>query len=564
MSELGKPDVDVLVVGAGPVGLALACELRRHGVSCRIIDKAPEPSVHSKALGVQARTLEVFEQMGIVEEALSKGKKVYGMNIYAEQRRIVHVTLDDLDTPYPFVLILPQSDTERLLIGLHARLGGQVERPIELTALAADDDGVTATLRNAMGQDQEVRCRWLMGCDGARSTVRRLLELPFEGATYEEHFMLSDLSIDWSFADDEVCAFLSEEGPAVAFPMPGPHRYRLVTLLDPAAPVPEGTDAVLAFWRSVLESRKVHDIRLHDPIWISSFRIHRRQVPQYRVGRCFVMGDAAHIHSPIGGQGMNTGIQDAVNLAWKVALVSAGAARESLLDTFQTERHPVAAAVLHGTNLATRAIALRHPLAQKMRNTLMSFLSSLSMVQRRVGSALSEMDVNYRGSPLVAEDRASLLQTLAAGRLPYLGEFLDFGSAPAAGDRAPDAHLAAVDGTPARRLFEIWRGTGHTLLLFAGTAPRPEGYRHLETIAERVEGRHGKWITSHLVVPQATPPEFLRGKKGLLLDADKALHQRYGADVECLYLIRPDGYVGYRGQPADSDKLFQYLERIFV
>jgi hypothetical protein len=265
----------------------------------------------------------------------------------------------------------------------------------------------------------------------------------------------------------------------------------------------------------------------------------------------------------MGGQGMNTGIQDTYNLAWKLGLVHAGAARETLLDSFQVERHPIAAAVLRETDLATRAVTLRHPLAQRTRNMVLSFVSNLEVVQQRIGRTMSEMAVNYRNSPIVAEDRASLLQSLVRGRLGTVGEALDFGAAPAAGDRAPDVILSATTEGAFKRLFDLLRGTKHTLLLFAGAVPT-DGYRRLETIAERVRDRYGQWIAVYVVVPNATAPSELQGKEGVLLDADGVLHRRYGAGAECLYLIRPDGYVGYRAQPADVDKLLAYLGRIFV
>lgn len=558
---------DVLVVGAGPTGLTLACELARHGVSVRIIDQADAPSDKSKALGMHARTLEAFEAMGIAEELVAKGVKVHGVNNYANGQRIVHLSMDELETRYPYVLSLPQSETERILIQLFSRLEGTIERPVHLITFTPDAEGVTATVQHGDARPEEIRARWLVGCDGAHSMVRKALGLPFEGSRYEEAFLLADVHLEWELAGDEGHAFFSPEGIVATIPLPG-GQHRLILDVPEEMADRERTEVGFEQVRSIMDKRGLGWVRAHDPTWVATFRIHRRIVPSFRVGRVFLAGDAAHIHSPVGGQGMNLGVQDAYNLAWKLALVTRGAGRPILLDSYQAERHPIAAATLSGTDLATRVVTLRNPVAQALRNHLAGFLSSLEVVQHRLTRAVSGLVLNYRRSPIVSEYRAGLLDTVmggpAAAETPRVSDWRDFGAAPAAGDHAPDGTVFLPTSDAPVRLFEVLRTPRHTLLLFDGRAATAAGYRNLAEIARRVRDRYQDLVTAHIVVPRDAPPQGLDWDGSVLLDPEGDLHHRYGAGSESLYLIRPDGYVGYRSQPADGDRLFAYLSSILI
>jgi len=270
----------------------------------------------------------------------------------------------------------------------------------------------------------------------------------------------------------------------------------------------------------------------------------------------------------VGGQGMNLGVQDAYNLAWKLALVTRGAGRPILLDSYQAERHPIAAATISGTDLATRVVTLRNPVAQALRNQLASFLSSLEVVQHRLTRAVSGLILNYRRSPIVAEYRAGLLDTVmggpAAAETPRVSDWRDFGAAPAAGDHAPDGTVFLPTSDAPVRLSEVLQTPRHTLLLFDGRAATAAGYRNLAEIARRVGDSYRDLVATHIVVPRDAPPQGLAWDGSVLLDPEGDLHHRYGAGSESLYLIRPDGYVGYRSQPADGDRLFAYLDSILI
>lgn len=568
MTEQFGNETQVLIVGAGPTGLTMASELSRHGVSCRIVDKAPAPSDKSKALGVQSRTLEVFEDMGVVNEAIAQGIKAHGVNAYAGGDRIIHLSLDELESPYPFVLILPQSETERILEKRLEHFGREVERQVKLVSFTQDAEGVTATLQHPDGEQEKFHTPWLIACDGAHSTVRHILNLPFQGVPYEEGFALADVRMHWSLPDDEIHIFLSEEGLLAIFPM-GQGQYRLVANFPKESDAGRREDPRLSEFQSLVDERaKVAGAVLSDPLWLSNFRVQRRIVSNYRQGRIFLAGDAAHIHSPAGGQGMNTGIQDAYNLAWKLGLVTVGAANPSLLDSYDLERHPVGQNVLEETDLLTRVVSLHHPLAQQLRNYLAPVLLNFEVIQQRISRRLTELAVNYRHSPIVGEYRGSLAPVQFLGgqntESPSISGWLEFSSGPAPGDRAPDAIVLQSATGATTQLFEILQGTQHTLLLLAGTKSILTGYSSLESIGSMVQTNYSRHVAVYLVIAGKTPPASLQWEGKLLLDLELSLHHRYGVGSECLYLVRPDGYVGFRSQPVDERQLREYLERIFT
>jgi 2-polyprenyl-6-methoxyphenol hydroxylase-like FAD-dependent oxidoreductase len=483
-----------LIVGAGPVGLTMACELLRHGVPCQVIEQneGPTPLTQSRALAIQARTLEALENVGATERIVSQGRKVHGISAYHAGRRIIHLTLDldALDTHYPYITTLPQGQTERILLELLQSRGGAVEWRTNLTAFRGDED-VRATLSGPDGTERTVRTRWLIGCDGARSTVRHELSLSFQGTEYEETFYLADVRIDWEQPDDEATVISAKELQIAAFPLPEAGRWRLVDASE-AVGTDDPAQAVERF-QGLLNEHGFPKARVSDPTWVSSFRLHRRVVDRLRVGSCLVAGDAAHIHSPAGGQGMNTGIQEACNLAWKLGMVHAGVAHdpEGLLDSFGGERLPIARDVLRGTDLVTRAVTLRNPLLEALRNRLASFLSEFDFVRQRISVGISELGVNYRTSPIVAEDRPGVVA-------------LHGFAGPRAGDRVPDVPLDPTANDGVARLFDLLRGTRHHLLLFEGDRSSPEVHEDLRDLAQQIRDRLGGWVEPRIALAGVT------------------------------------------------------------
>jgi 2-polyprenyl-6-methoxyphenol hydroxylase-like FAD-dependent oxidoreductase len=562
-----RADIDALIVGAGPTGLVMAIDLARRGLRCRVIDQLAEPAVYSKAQIIHARTLELLHRDGLAGELLSRGITVHGMSIYTpELKRLVHATFEPVSSRYEYMLSIPQHDTEQVLAAFLAERGVQIERGVRLDRFSQEEGFVSAALVPPSGGEQHVRTSYLLGCDGAHSTVRKGLALPFEGAAYEQRIIQADVRIDWPFAHehDEVVVFVADKGLLGVFPLPGDRRYRMLTFLDPEEPM----EPVLPTFQRLMDERGPKGSIVSDPAWMVDFRIHRRMVPQYRVGRVFLAGDAAHIHSPAGGQGMNTGMQDAMNLAWKLALVHRGEGQPELLASYDAERHPVAAATLQGTDTATQAFArvfaLRHPIALALRRKLFEFVGSVDLFSR-VGRLASMLEIAYPDSPAVAQDRGSPL-TLPSTRdaePPGLRDWMDFGSGPAPGSRTPDVVLASEDATGAR-LFDAFDHPGHTLLLFDGAVHSEAGYQNLANIARTVTERHAALVVPQIVIPLDRRPDALPADAPVLLDPEGAVHRAYGARGECLYLVRPDGHVAYRCQPARLDLLGDYLSRVLV
>ena len=535
-------EVDVLVIGAGPTGLVLTSQLASQGVSCRIVDKAPEPSATSRANVIQPRTLEVFEDMGIVDEVMAGGKVPAAITFYSEGHQIVRLKPEGLDSHYSTALIIPQRESERILVKHQEGLGQKIERGVELAGFEQDEDKVSSTLLYQDGGEEVVHSRWLVGCDGAHSKVRNTLGIPFEGIQYKEPFILADIKVDWSLALNELFIFLSRGQILAAFPMPGENRYRLFATRSKSDPR-AGGEPTLEEFQDLVDSRLGPGSKLSDPEWLAVFQLHRRIVPRLSQGRVFLAGDAAHINSPAGGQGMNTGIQDAYNLAWKLGLVAAGKGKDELLDSYHLERHPVAQTVVRGTHRAFRAALSDNPLLRLMRRFIVPILSKRDRVNRWIRVAASELNINYRRSPIAVED--------------------GFRSGPAAGERAPDGPVTNPATGQSIRLFEAFHGPRHTLLLFSGSTPTSARYEDLEKISKMFGNGYDGEVSEKLIVAGEKPSPNLNWNGSILHDRKGWLHQRYGASSSCLYLVRPDGYVGFRSQPANGKSLGEYLGLIF-
>ncbi len=544
-----RPDLPVLVVGAGPTGLILAAELIRHGATCRIIDKAAGPTPFSKATSVQARSLEMFDDLGIVDEALSAGSKSHGVNIYHGNNRLLHVSYDELESPYPFLLNIPQSTLEGVLGDFVTSVGLQVEWNTELTGFTQDAEGVTATLRGPDGHEETVRAAWLVGCDGAHSVVRHTLDIAFAGKSYTQWFGLADATLHWGLRHDELHGFVHPTGLFFAIPLPGEERFRVV--MEAEVP-PVDRELTLEDFQAALDQRGPGNASLSNPGWMTPFKVNARRAATYRVGRAFIAGDAAHIHSPTGGLGLNTGMQDAYNLAWKLALVVRGLADATLLDSYEAERTPVADAVLRLAGRLTTMLTLTNPVSQQLRNHLMPMLSGLGALQHQIAVQDSQLSIDYDSSPIVSEYHH--------GRFGHLR----FAGGPKAGDRAPDSGpLQTADGT-AVRLNDLQRGVHHTLVLFGGPEPDAATWQDLIAIQRAAREQRGGPIQAYIVVDGTGVPDELAGETSVVLDAEAAAHRRYQADLPSLYLIRPDGYIGFRSRPADRTALATYLTRIFT
>lgn len=497
--------VPVLIVGAGPTGLALACDLARRGVRFRLIDKAQEYFIGSKGKGLQPRSLEVMDDFGIAETVIGNGRfhmpfRAYDGPKVLGERDIHSGRFPTPNTPYASPLITPQWRVEEALRGLMERSGARVELSAELTSIEQDESGVTATLRGPAG-DERVRCRYLVAADGGRSFVRRFLEAPFEGETWkDERMYVGDVRLRGLDRDAWHTWQHHPDGGLALCPLPSTDCFQLQAQIPPGE---EREPSLELFQELVARRTGGMDIELTAAPWLSLYRANVRMVSRYRFGRVFLAGDAAHVHSPAGGQGMNTGIQDAYNLGWKLGCVVNGAP-DSLLDTYEEERLPVAANVLGVTSKLHRQIA--NGIDESTRRDAVMLQLGITYKEMSLSRATGHPAVNL--SP---------------------------------GDRAPDA--PGTDGRgESLRLFDLLRGPHFTLLRLFPTGDEPafeaQNLRFVEAVRELPEDR----------------PRSGR----VFVDAFGHLASAYGGGNGDLMLVRPDGYVGWIGDRDSLGAVKQY------
>src|SRR5215469_12951504 len=388
-------DTDVLIVGAGPVGLFLANECARRGLRWRLIEARSSQSVHSKALAIFPRTLEIFDMAGIAAPFLEAANRVTRVTVVANHRQLGCIGFAPEESPYPFVAMVPQDVTERLLVEQLCRKGGAVEYDTTFVSAVEQDGHVRARL-DRKGNQLEVTAAFVIGCDGAHSAVRHLLNLPFEGAQYDASFMLADVETNETLPADEMQLCPSEFGPLAIFPMSATRR-RIVATVEKTEEDAPSLDLV----RRALAQRAPAGIEVRSVGWSSFFRIHHRQVARLRVGRMFIAGDAAHIHSPFGGQGMNTGLQDVWNLVWKLDLFVRGRGNQQLLASYDAERLPVIKSVIDTTDTLTKAMGTKSKFAQALRDAVIPMVSHIAPFHHALVERLSELGIAYRGSPIV-------------------------------------------------------------------------------------------------------------------------------------------------------------------
>ncbi|HZI57127.1 MAG TPA: NAD(P)/FAD-dependent oxidoreductase, partial [Verrucomicrobiae bacterium] len=411
-------DTDVLIVGAGPVGLFLANECARRGLRWRLVEARSTQSEHSKALAIFPRTLEIFDMAGLAGPFLEAANRITSVAVITHDHRLAHMQFTPEESPYRFVAMVPQNVTERLLLEQLRHKGGAVEYETSFVS-AVQHDGYVSTTLDQKGRRLELTAAFVVGCDGAHSAVRHLLNLPFEGAEYNDSFLLADIETNETLPADELQLCPSESGPVAIFPMSATRRRVVATIEKIEADAPS-----LSLVQKILSERAPRGIEARALHWSSYFRIHHRQVAQLRVGRMFIAGDAAHIHSPFGGQGMNTGLHDVWNLAWKLDLFLRGHGNEKLLDSYSAERRPVIKNVIETTHLLTKAMGTPNKFAQALRDTVIPMVSRLAPFQHAFVQRLSELGIAYCGSPIVEGAGARYFDESLRGGQGILSRFL--------------------------------------------------------------------------------------------------------------------------------------------
>ena len=540
----GEPngrDAQVTIVGAGPTGLLSAILLKRAGIHVRILDKAPSAAKESRAFALQARTLEILHTIGLADAFLDRGALASGVRVFVDGKLAASVTLDGAgrtDTPFPVVLTLPQSETEAILAADLLRQGVEIERGVTATALRQDAQGVALEATDAAGRALTIRSDYLVGADGAHSVVRKALGLTFEGAPYAQTFLLADCRIEGPLEEGPFCAFLHESDFAIWFPLRGERFGRVIAtsrqaVTDPSIADQGSSAATLADVEDSFRRATQIDLRLSDATWVSRYRVHHRGVDRYGVDRVFVAGDAAHIHSPAGGQGMNTGLQDAANLAWKLTLTLRGGAPPSLLPSYDGERRPVGRSVLAATDrmfsFATSASGWMSAARDVLLPLVLGTVGRIGIARSRAFEFLSELGIRYPAGDAVADE---------ASAKPRWGE------GPDPGERAPDAQI-----THRTRVFDLLIGYRfHLLALSRAPLSGAEIERWAAELDELARGS-GLDLGAHLIVTSQI------GRHSAIIQVENAaVLAAYGlsnAVPQALYLVRPDGYVAWRAPSFD-------------
>ncbi|GAY12951.1 FAD-dependent monooxygenase [Pseudonocardia sp. N23] len=498
---MNTPADSILVVGAGPVGLTAACQLARLGVAVRVVDALAEPTTESRAVSIHARSMEMLAALGVMPRLEERARRIPALEMIDGRTGTVRARLDIGGVPsrHPYILDIPQPDTEAVLAERATELGIVVERGVRLTALTQDGDGVDVTLTSRDGDETTARVGWVVGADGGHSSVRSFAGVKLEGGFRGQHFAMADIDVDTSWAPDAIRMFTHHDGMGILFPLAGKRARIMFMVDDPGTGAPDPT---LAQIQALADTRMSGDVTMSNPRWLTWFEVHHAQVPQYRLGRVLLAGDAAHIHSPAGAQGMNTGIQDAANLGWKLALVAQGRADAALLDSYHDERHPVGAMVVKSTTTLTDIGAATGPKAH-LRDAAFFLVGHLSRFAGVAADTLTETSVAYRDSTLsVHHGRAAVK----------------------AGEHAPDP-----DGLPVA-IEDLLATTPGFLLVVDGPEHEAELRKTL-------------------------------GDLGSVVAADGVLARTYGWPIDGMALIRPDGYLGLVADSAHPDVLRDYLSR---
>ena len=516
MNTTIKPSV--LIVGAGPTGLALAIQLIRYGIDFVIVDKREGITPYSKAIGVQARTLEIYQQIGIAQSLVDQGLIAKGVRLLEggeAKAEVPLATLGEGKSPFPYLLIVEQSKHEHLLYNYIRAHGHDVRWQTTLSDFSQDSTGVAGTLVNAGGEKQMVQAQYLVACDGAKSSVRHGLGLTFEGSTLERLFYVADVQLKWDFPHDMLTACLAKDRSTAFFPMPGEDRYRIDGVFPEDTYKVAGEIPYDEIEKQILEDSQV-ELDIYQVNWFSTYKVHSRRVNKFSVGRCFLAGDAAHIHSPAGAQGMNTGIQDGYNLAWKLALVLRGEADARILETYNEERVEVAERLLETTDRMFDLLVNPDWLLSFVRRQIFprvaSFLVGLDSVNQFIFPLISQTGISYHGHSL--------------------GTDTENGFAIRTGDRMP---YFVIDG---KGIYDWLRTPKFHLLTFANNLEPSE------------------------LANQAIQAEFGSQVEYLVFPLRRRVAEIFGTRKPFSVLLRPDNYIGFVSSGDPLSELRTYFTNV--
>lgn len=536
----------VLIIGAGPTGLMMACELARHGVSFRIIDKKSTPEPGSNATWIQTRTLEIFDAIGLIHPFLEIGNKCEAINFYVKGKLLGNLSVNKIDSAYPYILMAPQNKTELFLTKRLSEFKIQIERSIELIDIKQTKNGVTSVVKTSNGKTETILSKWVVACDGANSTVRDKCQIRFPGKDIPEQFMVADGKMSSFLSTEEIHVFFDkgdifpDKGTVFsAFPW-GPNEYRLNANLYLSHPRQSFTEREI---KELVAERTYGNYIVDSVSWISPFWIHSKIVNSMRVGSIFLAGDAAHIHSPAGGQGMNSGLQDAFNLAWKLALVAKRKAKPSLLESYQLERFPVVKEIVKQTEYFTNMFLYDKSFSNKLQKFCKNVCKNSRLI-KKMNAQLSQINITYKKSPVIHYKEKPTAK------------------APRQGERAPDVMI-----DDSKNLNSYFHNTLHNILIFVDdtlTKSQQEKINKLEKLINK------KFKTLVKVFLVSKKPSHSRGDmngmgrgNSMILDKNNSIHKRYHAKPLSIYMIRPDGYISYYSKKLNLLSLEKYLHNYF-
>ncbi len=548
-----RNSIDVLIVGAGPTGLTAAIELARRGITFRLIEKAETRSPYSKALGLSARTLEILDLSSekLADAFVRQGYIVPGANISTGTDNPVTADFSQLDTRYPYLLIVPQVRTEELLEAHLAATGYTIERGIELKDLTQRPDDVIMQLQHIDGQAEEVHARYALGCDGAHSTVRHSLGLPFPGKGYPWLAFLGDVKVDGEVTKRGMTQYSNARGLAMVFPFQDDYS-RVITIDNAYQNISRHEELTLDELQDSVNAIVPVPTRLSEPRWLARWSAQLRQAERYRVGRVFIAGDAAHVHSPAGAQGLNTGLQDAYNLAWKLALVLRGQAPESLLDTYQAERHPVGEQVMRTSDLLLRTTLLPNNIIREGRNFAVKTLIPLPPLQHMISENLSGLGISYRQT-----DRRSQLLKLLPGH-----------HALQEGDRVPDLELRPAvltdEMSTSIRFYDLLRQAPYSLFIKVAPQYAERDQQQIVRLLNEVKHYAGETIKPYIVFEQGSVSLLLKIDTTAFIDFKQQFRHKLGTQHGSILLVRPDGYLASHVSGLQQERLLSELQRWVV
>ncbi|MGE8469166.1 Pentachlorophenol 4-monooxygenase [compost metagenome] len=537
MSHSEHTTTAVLIVGAGPVGLLLGIQLQRFGIPHRLIDKRLQRQPFSKAFAIHSRTLEIFEDLGLLGALLERAVQVEQMHIYSKRKRLISYDLGQLQVPFPFTASIAQNTVEDLLEAHYQQAGGHVERGVELLSLEQNEQAVSVTLKGIDADLEQVQCDRLAGCDGGQSDVRQLTGITFDGGIYPQPYIIADGTLAWRGDNSSGHVFTSGDGYLMLFPLPGGKHRVVINCQDPTL---TSADLTCEKVNASLQQRGFGDISLSDPVWLSVTTFQHRLASDYSVGRVFLAGDACHVHSPIGGQGLNTGFQDAYNLSWKLAHTLNYGARQALLDSYQAERRPVAQTVLKNTSQQMRMLNVKRPLLRFLRDAVVPKLARTARFQARIVNQATGFQIDYHTSALSVPASTPGTSPLKAGQ------------------RMPDALLRDKAGN-ALRIFDLLQGTHYSLFVFTG--PAADSKNQLDSIKRALETSNWPkdFLRTYLMgAPNLTTATAARGL-ATRYDLTDTLRETLGVEHGRLLLVRPDGYLALHCPLAEVEQLHRYF-----